>query len=204
MRELEEVALRHPEPAARHRCRSAATNPHNVEIKRWGTPRTFDFAAEGPRRARRAQRLARRRGRREALRRALHRAARRTRAPASRAGAVHARPARRASTATSNATCRCWSTPTACAAPDSCRSSRKTCSPRRWARRKRYLIPTAEVPLTNLVARRDRRGRRAADAPDRALAVLPRRGRQPRQRRARHDPPAPVREGRAGRDRAPG
>ena len=39
----------------------------NVEQHRWGTPRAFDFAVQGPRRARRAQGLARRRHRREAV-----------------------------------------------------------------------------------------------------------------------------------------
>jgi seryl-tRNA synthetase len=36
-------------------------------------------------------------------------------------------------------------------APPSCRSSKKTCSAPWSARSKRYLIPTAEVSLTNLV-----------------------------------------------------
>jgi len=55
----------------------------------------------------------------------------------------------------------------------------------------RYLIPTSEVPLTNIVR-------------DEIVDVLPCRGRQRRSRRARHDPPAPVREGRAGFDQPPG
>jgi hypothetical protein len=66
-----------------------------------------------------------------------------------------------------------------------------------------YLIPTAEVPLTNLV-----RGRsstpRAAAALRRAHAVFPLRGRRLRQGHPRHDPPAPVRQGRAGAHRPPG
>ena len=61
--EIEAIALGIPEPAATHRCRSAATRRDNVEQHRWGTPRAFDFAVQGPRRTRRAQRLAGRRHR---------------------------------------------------------------------------------------------------------------------------------------------
>jgi hypothetical protein len=43
--------------------------------------------------------------------------------------------------------------------------------------------------------------RRAADQADRAQPVLPQRGRQRRARHPRHDPPAPVRQGRDGADR---
>ena len=50
-------------------------------------------------------------------------------------------------------------------------------------------------------ARADRRRRGAAAAARRAHAVLPLRGRRLRQGHARHDPPAPVRQGRAGADR---
>ena len=51
-------------------------------------------------------------------------------------------------------------------------------------------------------ARRDPRRRRAADQAHRAHAVLPLGGGQLRQGHARHDPPAPVRQGRARADRA--
>ncbi len=53
-------------------------------------------------------------------------------------------------------------------------------------------------------ARADPRGRRAAAQVRRAHAVLPLRGRRRRTRHARHHPPAPVRQGRAGADRASG
>ena len=52
-----------------------------------------------------------------------------------------------------------------------------------------------------LRARRDPSGRRAADQADRAFALLPLGGRKLRQGHARHDPPAPVRQGRDGADR---
>ena len=67
-----------------------------------------------------------------------------------------------------------------------------------------YLISTSEITLTNTRSRRDPAGGRAADQAHRAYALLPLRGRQLRQGHARHDPPAPVRQGRDGADRAPG
>ena len=64
-----------------------------------------------------------------------------------------------------------------------------------------WLIPTAEVPLTNLVADSILDGGPAA-AHDRADAVLPVGGGRRRQGHPRHDPPASVLEGRNGqRDR---
>ena len=83
-------------------------------------------------------------------------------------------------------------------APASCPSSRTTCSGLAAATTTYYLIPTAEVPLTNL-----HRGEILDEAElplalHRPHALLPRRGRLLRQGRARHDPPAPVRQGRAG------
>ena len=66
-----------------------------------------------------------------------------------------------------------------------------------------YLIPTSEVSLTNLV-RAEIVAADAADQDHRAYAVLPFRSRQRRARHARHDPPASVRQGRDGADRAPG
>ena len=41
--------------------------------------------------------------------------------------------------------------PTACTAPASCRSSKRTCSASQFDNSRRYLIPTSEVPLTNIV-----------------------------------------------------
>ena len=60
-----------------------------------------------------------------------------------------------------------------------------------------FLIPTAEVPLTNLHRGEILDGRAAAAALHRLHAVLPQRGRLVRRRRARPDPAAPVRQGRA-------
>ena len=66
-----------------------------------------------------------------------------------------------------------------------------------------FLIPTAEVPVTNLVRESILEADDAAAALRRAHAVLPLRGGLVRQGHARHDPPAPVREGRARAHRAP-
>ena len=60
-----------------------------------------------------------------------------------------------------------------------------------------WLIPTAEVPLTKLCAKRSST-RRAAAALHRLDALLPRRGRRGGQGHARHDPHASVLQGRAG------
>jgi seryl-tRNA synthetase len=66
-----------------------------------------------------------------------------------------------------------------------------------------YLIPTAEIPSPTACASRcSRRG--LADQAHRAQPLLPLRGRQRRARHARHDPPAPVRQGRDGADRRAG
>ena len=65
-----------------------------------------------------------------------------------------------------------------------------------------YLISTSEITLTNTVRDEILDARRAADQADRAHAVLPLGGGQLRQGHARHDPPAPVRQGRARADRA--
>ena len=72
---------------------------------------------------------------------------------APRAGArpVHARSAHRRSTATRRSTRRCWSATPPCSARRNCRSSATTSSA---PARSYWLIPTAEVPLTNLVRER--------------------------------------------------
>ena len=59
----------------------------------------------------------------------------------------------------------------------------------------RWLIPTAEVSLTNLVRENDPRGEGPAAAAHRLYALLPRRGGCGGARHARHDPPAPVLQG---------
>ena len=66
--------------------------------------------------------------------------------------------------------------------------------------RRLWLIPTAEVPLTNLVRESIVDEDTTAAAADRLHAVLPRRSGRRRQRHPRHDPPAPVHQGRAGLD----
>jgi seryl-tRNA synthetase len=63
-----------------------------------------------------------------------------------------------------------------------------------------WLIPTAEVSLTNIVREQTHRRGRAAVADDRPDAQLPLGSRRQRPRHARHDPPAPVLQGRAGLD----
>ena len=69
----------------------------------------------------------------------------------------------------------------------------------------RWLIPTAEVPLTTMVVGRDGSPRAALPtAPDRADRLLPQRGGRSRARHPRHAAPAPVPQGRDGFDHASG
>ena len=68
--------------------------------------------------------------------------------------------------------------------------------------RAQYLISTSEITLANTVREEILAARGAADQTDRAYAVLSFRGGQLRQGHARHDPPASVRQGGAGADRA--
>ena len=58
-----------------------------------------------------------------------------------------------------------------------------------------YLIPTAEVPITNLYRDEIIAARQAAHPQRRLHALLPPRGRLVGRRRARPQPPAPVRQG---------
>ena len=64
----------------------------------------------------------------------------------------------------------------------------------------RWLIPTAEVSLTNLVRESDSRRSTTAAAPHRLHAMFPRRSRSGGPRYARHDPPAPVLQSRTRLD----
>ena len=64
-----------------------------------------------------------------------------------------------------------------------------------------YLIPTAEVPATNLVRDSIVEAQTTADEARGAYAVLPFGGGRRRQGHARTHPPASVREGRAGAHR---
>ena len=67
----------------------------------------------------------------------------------------------------------------------------------------RYLIPTAEVPLTNTVAGEIVAEKQLPAAPDRADRLFPQRGRFCRPGYPRHAAPAPVPKGRTGLHRAP-
>ena len=66
-----------------------------------------------------------------------------------------------------------------------------------------YLIPTAEVPVTNIYRDVILTRRRASQEELRLLGMLPPRGRQLRQGCARPQPPAPVRQGGDRAHRAP-
>ena len=61
-----------------------------------------------------------------------------------------------------------------------------------------WLIPTAEVPVTNLYRDEILDDARLPISLHRLHALLPRRSRRGRQRHARHHPPAPVSKSRAG------
>ena len=115
------------------------------------------------------------------------------------------------STATPKSHRRCWCATRRCSARRNCRSSRTTSSGR-----SRRIAPADTRSKTSNAASRldphrrsaadqsrprvDRRRSRAADAAHRLHAVLPRRSGRGRARHARHDPPAPVHQGRAGLD----
>ena len=66
-----------------------------------------------------------------------------------------------------------------------------------------WLIPTAEVPVTNLYRDEILDEARLPISPHGLHALLPRRGRSGGQGHARHHPPAPVSKGRAGQVHAP-
>mgnify|MGYP003694730239 CR=1 FL=1 len=153
-----QLAARPAEPAARLACRTARDETANVEVRRWGEPRSsdftprdhvelgerlrgLDFEAGGAHR-----RLALRRDARPSLAR-LHRALAQFMLDLhTREHGLHRSLRAVPRLAASGAD----------AAPASCPSSSRTCSAVR-GEQGYYLIPTAEVPVTNLVRDADRR-----------------------------------------------
>ena len=122
----------------------------NVEVRRWGTAPHFDFTPKphwelgeelGILDLERAAKMT---GARFAVYWDLGARAR------TRADELHARPAHAPSTATPKFCRRSWSTPIRCMAPGSCRSSRPMLFKVPHGEKNLYLIPTAEVPVTNL------------------------------------------------------
>ena len=164
-------ARRDPQHAARRRARSARTSTTMSSAA--GTAsraQLHELRAEGAFRDRRSARHDGFRGRREAFGRALRGAEGRARAAGAGAGPVHARPAHE----------RAWlyrSEPAAAGARrghvrhGAVAEVRGRPVPHRG--RDFWLIPTAEVSLTNLVREAHPRRSGAADAPHRADAVLP-------------------------------
>ena len=174
----------------------------NVELRRWGEVRKPDFAVRDHVAVGEALGWPRLRGRKPHLGRALHGHARRAGAPASCPCAVHARPARpqarlhRGLRAVPGNGCdRAGHRPAA----------EVRGGPVQRARRAEVVPdPHRRGSADQPGARADRRRRVAAAEIRRAHAVLPLRGGRRRQGHARHDPPAPVRQGRARADRAAG
>ncbi len=118
----------------------------------------------------------------------------------------------RASTATQKCCRRTWSTRARFSAPASFRSSPKTCSTAttRAVRSGRvqdsdhWLIPTAEVPVTNIFRDETMDLSNGTISLHRLHALLPLRSGLLRQGRSRHHPSAPVPESRAGQVHPPG
>ena len=133
----------------------------------------------------------------QALGRALRRAEGRARAAGARADAVHARPAHAGARLSRRSIRRCW-----CATPPMFGTKQlpKFREDQFAAGDGYWLIPTAEVPMTNLVREQIVDEKQPAAALHRGHALLPRRSGRGGARHARHDPPAPVREGRTGLD----
>ena len=177
--------------------KSDADNP---VVRTWGEKPTFDFEPKahwdiGPQLGiLDFERAA------EDRRRALHGAAAAPARGSSARSSTSCSTCTRASTATPRCCRRSWSTRATLAAPASSRSSSEDLfkTRRRPTDLRLYLIPTAEVPVTNLHARRDPRRRRAADRATRAYTPCFRsEAGSLRQGHARPHPPAPVRQGRA-------
>ena len=167
----------------------------NVEVRRVGEPRAFDFDAAAALGSRPRARHHRLRARHQDRRRALHGAERRRRAAVARADQLHARPAHaRARLPRGRA-----------AVP---RQQRVAAGHRQPAevragpvqdRRRLGSLPDSDrrSAADQPASRRDSRRPRAADSLHRVHAVLPQRSRLVRPGRARADPPASVRQGRA-------
>ena len=154
--------------------RWAAAPKTIVEVRRWGTPPKFDFTAKaalgsGPG-ARHSGSGARGKNHRRALRCLLGPG----REAGARADQFHARRA--------HARARLHRSAAAvpgefgvCTEPANCRNSRRTCSSAH-GEKDLWLMPTAEVPVTNLYRDEDARCGTAADLADRLHAMLPQRG----------------------------
>ena len=180
----------------------------NVAVKTWGEQSQLRLRPEAALGDRRGPRHSRPGTRRQAERSTVCRLHGRRRAAGAGADQLHARPAHRRSTATPKCCRRSWSTPKSSSAPANCPSSPRIffAAPTRTPKRRRgefkdndhWLIPTAEVPVTNLYRDEILDDARSAHLADRLHAVFPRRGRRGRQRHARHHSPAPVSKGRAG------
>ena len=168
----------------------------NVEVRRHGEPRAFDFEPKphwdlGP-----ALGILDFERATPHVRRAILGADRRRRAARASADQFHARRCTRASTATSKSSRRSSSTADALRGtgnlPKFEQDLFKIAGD--WDL---FLIPTAEVPLTNLHRGEILDGRQLPLRYTGVHAVLPQRSRILRRRRARPDPAAPVRQGRA-------
>ena len=174
----------------------------NVEVRRWGQPRQFDFEPKahwdlGPELGiLDLERAA------KDHRRAVCRLLGRGREAGTGADQLHA----------GCAYARAWLHRSASAVPDqfgqpvrhrpACRSSRKICSSSRG--HDFWLAPTAEVPVTNLFRDETLDADQLPISPMRLHALFPQRSRLLRARRARHHPPASVSESGAGEVRAAG
>ena len=172
----------------------------NVEVRRWGQPRQFDFEPKahwdlGADLGHSGSRT-RRQNHRRAVRRLLGH-----RAPAWNArSSISCSTFTRASTATPRCCRRSWSIPPASSAPANLPKFKEDLF--KIEDTDFWLVPTAEVPGHQSVSRRNTERRRAAHLALRLHALLSQRGRVVRTRCARHHPPAPVPEGGAGEVRA--
>ena len=169
-----------------------ADEKSNVEVRKVGTPRKIRFRTEAAFRDRRSAGADGLRGGAEDFGRALRRAERRAGAPRTRHRQLHARSA--------HGRVRLHGSQPAAARQGSSRlrhrQSAEVC--RRSFQDDEWFLahPDRRSVADEPRARVDHRGSATADAVDGVDAVLPLRSGCGRQRHARHDPPAPVLEGR--------